>query len=129
MSTSYKDIKTKREIDMQVYEVTEQLMGYHDKLTDYADKASLWQDEVKETLTKLEANFTSIDEMLQAMHEAQRIHQVFTAGLENSQDFLDELDGRPGFRMWEEIAEPPADRALQGGSGLHDPKADHRHRN
>lgn len=98
---------------MQVYEVTEQLMAYHDKLTSYAAEESLWQDEVKETLTKLEANFTSIDDMLQAMHEAQRINQVFTAGLENAQDFLDELDGRPGFRMWEDIAEPPADRSLQ----------------
>lgn len=97
---------------MQVYELTAQLEGYYEKMSEYADRPSLWQDEARQTKENLEQKFESLDQALEAMHEAQRISMVFASGLEDSQEFIDSMNG-VNLRMWSEIDEPPADRALQ----------------
>ncbi|MFZ4761890.1 MAG: aminopeptidase [Alphaproteobacteria bacterium] len=73
---------------------------------------SLWQREAAKAAAYGDVEFVRTDNMMQALHEMQRLRQIFLAGLEHDEAFRAEYD-RLQLPSWHDFLSPPVEDALQ----------------
>lgn len=83
-------------------------------LAAFAAPPSLWQAEAQAAAAQLAQDHTNIDAMMQAMHRAQDLEKIFTAGLQNDATFH-AAALKLKRHMWQDFTAPPAADDLQSG--------------
>ncbi len=71
---------------------------------------TLWKAEAADLLARESQGFQNTDDLLQALHEAQRLNKIYTAGVAQDAVFRQKVLGLP---MWKDYGTPPASTELQ----------------
>lgn len=82
-----------------------------DVLERHAAQPSLWQKELAQVATYRTTQFSSADEMMQTLHQMQRLQQILVADLENDASFRAAYDQFKPI-AWSDYSSPPVDPAL-----------------
>jgi aminopeptidase len=83
-----------------------------EKIRTLQEPGSLWQKEADEFIAKTGKQAASTDEMMQLLHEGQRLAKIAVAGLASNAEFHQEVTAH-ALPMWKDYGTPPASLDLQ----------------
>lgn len=97
---------------MKIEQLNSFYTGVFDALSQKTASPGLWGAELDAALARRDADFTDTDDLLAALHDVQRVSQIFDAGLENDAAFRATL-AAAGITAWKDFGAPPVDISLQ----------------
>lgn len=75
-----------------------------------------WKETAQQVAAQFDADFASADDLIEALHQLQRLHKIETAGLSDNQAFFDEAKAA-NIGTWKTFKSPPASAELQNSLG------------
>lgn len=77
-----------------------------------ADPACVWQKEAQSLLNKAAFDFPDTDDLLETLHQIQRLNKIYDAGLATSATFKQDVT-KENYPSWKNFGMPPASLPLQ----------------